>query len=270
MFFRSLVAAASLGLVPHAAQATSAMELLVSLKVPEVIEIMREEGLAYGVEMQTDFLGGLAGSGWGDVVGDIYDTDRMLESVHATFSATLADDAIIPLMAFFNSDTGQQIVSLELGARAAMTDADVDEEARAAYRAQVAEDDPRLAQLEAFVSANDLIEENVAGALNANYQFYQGLVDGGGLEMSEADMLSEVWSQEEVTRLDTTEWLYAYLGLAYGPLDPDVLDSYIEISSTPEGRALNRALFTAFNQMYDEISYALGFAAAREMTSQDL
>mgnify|MGYP001487454765 CR=1 FL=1 len=36
------------------------------------------------------------------------------------------------------------------------------------------------------------------------------------------------------------------------------------------GAALNRALFAGFNDMYNEISYAMGLAAARQMAETDL
>jgi hypothetical protein len=42
------------------------------------------------------------------------------------------------------------------------------------------------------------------------------------------------------------------------------------LSRTDAGRALNRALFAGFNKMYDDISYALGMAVAREMQVQEL
>ena len=119
-------------------------------------------------------------------------------------------------------------------------------------------------------SGNDLIEANVAGALNASYRFYAGLVEGGAIEMTESEILADVWSQEEETRTDTTEWLYGFLLMAYQPLDADQMDAYVALSASPEGRALNRALFDAFNKMYDDISYGLGLAVAQQMRGQDL
>ncbi|NVK60443.1 MAG: hypothetical protein HWE37_10270, partial [Rhodobacteraceae bacterium] len=101
-------------------------------------------------------------------------------------------------------------------------------------------------------------------------RFYLGLVDGGALEMSERDIADEVWSQEPETRADTREWLYGYLLMSYGPIADKDLEDYVALSSTEEGKAMNRALFDGFNAMYDEISYALGLAAAQQMMAQDL
>ena len=64
------------------------------------------------------------------------------------------------------------------------------------------------------------------------------MVEGGALEMSEGEILADVWAQEEDTRADTEEWLYGFLLLAYQPLSDDQLDDYVALSASPEGRAL--------------------------------
>ena len=73
-----------------------------------------------------------------------------------------------------------------------------------------------------FIETNNLIETNVAGALNTNYAFYMGLMDGQafGGALTEEQVLSDVWSQEAEIRSNTTEWLYAFLWMAYQPPEP--------------------------------------------------
>jgi hypothetical protein len=151
-----------------------------------------------------------------------------------------------------------------------MVDDGVEAAARDAYAMAKADDTALLSRVERFVEANDLVEANVEGALNASFQFYRGLVDGGAFEMSEADILADVWAQEDATRADTREWLLGFLLLAYGPLEKAALDDYIALSRSEAGQALNRALFAGFNRMFDEVSYALGLAAARQMQAQEL
>jgi hypothetical protein len=58
--------------------------------------------------------------------------------------------------------------------------------------------------------------------------------------------------------------------MAYQPLNDADLEAYIEVSETRAGRVLNRALFAGFDDMYVSISRALGVAAARFMTGQDI
>ncbi|EIE50551.1 hypothetical protein C357_13415 [Citreicella sp. 357] len=244
--------------------------LLEGLGLSEIVQIMREEGIAYGREMGVDLLPGGVSPAWDAAVRTIYDTDAMADMVRAGFAASFGTTDPAPLLAFFGSETGEKVVSLELSARAAMIEDPVEEAARDAFRGVDGAADPRLALIERFVDGNDLVESNVVGALNASYAFYLGLADGDAIEMTESEIVSEVWSQEPETRADSREWLYSYLLMAYGPLSDDELADYVALSSSPEGQAMTRALFAGFNGMYAQISYALGLAAAGQMKGQDL
>ncbi|WP_420325311.1 DUF2059 domain-containing protein [Mameliella sp.] len=245
-------------------------ELAEALQIDSMIEVMRVEGMAYGAELADEMIPGGSNPAWQELLDTIYDPDKMRAIVREGFAEAIEDSDPAPLIAFFSSDLGQKIITLELEARRAMIDDEVEQAARQAYLDIKGSEDPRLDQLRRFVEVNDLLETNVTGALNASFRFYSGLVDGGGLQMAEGDILSDVWSQEEDTREDTREWLFAYLLLAYEPLEDEELEAYIALSETTQGRALNRALFAGFNAMYDEISYALGLAASRQMQQQEL
>ena len=269
MVFRAAAITMALTIAPPS-WAAPVDDLIDALGVPQMIELMRVEGLEYGEDLANDLLPGGSDAAWKATVSEIYDTERMYDTVQQGFSEDIADSDLEPLLAFFAAPTGQRIVDLEVSAREAMINEDVEAAARDAYIALDGTDDPRLQEMERFVRANDLIEANVVGAMNASFEFYRGLADGGGLEMSESEMLSDVWSQEEETRKDTREWLYAFLLLAYGPLSDEEVARYADLSESPEGKAMNRALFAGFNKMYEDLSYALGLAASRQMQGQEL
>lgn len=271
---RQLIATAVTGLVLTSwqapAQAETVDDLIDALGVPQIVSIMREEGLEYGETLAEDMVPGGSTGGWQATVDRIYDEARMLDTVRGVFAQEFGEADLAPLMDFFTSETGQQVVSLELSARTAMREDEIEEAARAAYRDLEGTDSDTLATISAFVEANDLVEANLVGALNANYMFYLGLVDGGAINMSEQEILTEVWSSEDETRADTREWVYAFLLMAYRPLEDGVVANYTELSRSAPGKALNRALFAGFNKMYDDISYALGMAVARQMQVQEL
>lgn len=244
----------------------------------DIVQIMREEGLAYGGDLGRDMLAGQGGPVWGRQVDRIYDVDAMSTMVRAGFREAFGTTDPEPLIRFFESETGRQIVSLEIAARRAFMDEDIEETAREAFR-QIEADldapsprdiDPHLSAIEAYVEANDLIGFNVMGAMNANMLFYRGLIEGGALEMTEGEILSDVWEQEDETRAETREWLYAFLMLAYQPLEAEEISGYADLSLTPAGRAMNRALFAAFDDMYGTLSHALGLAIAAQMLTEDL
>lgn len=264
------LAIALVALVARADVADDRAALNEALGVPELLEIMRDEGNAFGREIAGEFLPDGGGAGWDGVVARIYDGAKMRASVEAGLAEALPEEHLAPLLAFFGSEPGKRIVAREIEARRAFLDPAVEEAARDAVRNVADAQEARLALIREYVEANDLVEFNVAGGLNSNLRFYRGLNDGGAYEMSEDEMLAEVWGQEAETRADTEEWLMAYLMMAYAPLPDSDIEAYVALSETPAGQALNRALFAGFDGMYGDLSYALGLALSDRMRGEDL
>ena len=171
---------------------------------------------------------------------------------------------------FFARGTGAQIIALENEARAAITDPEIEEAARARLSDLDGTADARLAQITALIDSGDMVERNVAAAMNSNFQFMRGMSDGDALQMTEAEMLADVTQQHDAVTEDTRSWLYSYLALAYSPLEDDALERYIAFSKTDAGRSLNRALFDGFGAAYEDVSYALGRAVALNMVAEEL
>lgn len=245
-----------------------------TMKIDAVMEVMRLEGLEYGSTLEAEMFPGRGGAEWRAVVGLIYDPAVMRRRFDAALGAELADDpaAVAVMQDFFAGERGQRILSLEIEARRALMDDATEEAAKIAVEDMIAAQDPRIEVLRRFSETNDLIESNVTGALNANLAFYQGLSEGGAFEneMTEEQMLSDVWSQEPDIRAETEEWLFSYLALAYQPLSDEDMAAYQAVSETPEGRKLNAALFTAFDAVFTAISRDLGRAAARQVQGEDI
>ncbi len=259
--------------VVAAAEAERIEPLYQALMIPDVVEIMRQEGIDYGTELAAELFQGGQSPTWRATVEEIYETGRLETIVRDRMARDLAAADIAPATEFFTSDLGRRIITLELEARRAMLDKAVDTAARARLEDMLGEtDNPRIALLTEFIEANQLIENNVVGAMNSNFAFYSGLADGGGVGdgASEEDMLADVWSQEESIRDETVTWIYAYLNLAYGPLSDEELQHYIDLSNTRTGQRLNQVIFDAFDEMFVTVSLALGHAAARFMSSERL
>ena len=248
--------------------------LVETMKIADIVAILREEGVDYGRTLQADMFPDAGGQGWEASVSLIYDAPRMQEALVATVTRELAQSpqAIAEMQAFFGSELGQKVLTLEVEARRTLLDDAAQEAARIAWEDLAAGGTSRVDLLERFVAANDLVESNVMGALNANLAFYSGMQDGGafGGEMTEEQMLTDVWAQEADVRQQTTEWLYSYLTLAYGPLTDEELEQYLAFSESDAGQALNSALFVAFDDVFTPISRALGVAVARQLQGQDI
>jgi hypothetical protein len=255
-----------------AASTVDVAPLFEALGLPEMIEIMREEGLDYGRTIATDLFTGRSGADWTATVGEIYDAGRMRAAVEAAMTSALADADLEPILDFFTSDTGRNIIGLEVSARRALLDDAVEEASKAAAAIAQADATPRFQQVDRFVTINDLVETNVVGALNSNYAFYVGLGDGGAFPqaMAEDQILADVWAQEGEIRQNTTEWVYSFLMMAYQPLSDEDMEAYIAFSETEAGQTLNRTMFAAFDEVFTDISLALGLAASRYMVGQEL
>ena len=243
-----------------------------ALGLPAIIEVMRAEGIENGTELAVDMFPGRGGPSWQMMVEKIYDAGWMTETVWTRLAAELEGTDTAPLMAFFTSEAGRKIVGLEVSARQALLDNAVEEASQDRLTELRAQSDPLLDLVGQYVEANDLLEYNVVGAMNSNYAFYTGLQDGGAFDqtLTEEQILTDVWSQEEVIRADTDDWLYGFLAMAYQPLSVGELQAYVALSETAEGQALNRALFVAFDQLFVDISHALGRSAANFVIGEDL
>lgn len=272
LLFLALLAAPGGAQAQSAAPGRAAQEaaLVAALDIAGTVEIMHEEGLQYGAQIADEMLPEDATGDWSATVARIHSQPRMQRLVVNEMSVALDGVDLAPILDFFEAPPGRRIVALEMEARRAFMDPDI--EAAASERAMAArsENRPLVARIDRLIADSDLVPLNVEGALNANLMFLRGLADGGASEMSEDEMLAQVWSQAEQTRAETELWLTAFLMTAYAPLDGAELDRYAEFYRTPEGRALNRAMFAGFNRMYDELSYLLGRAVARQLTSTAL
>ncbi|MCF8487501.1 MAG: DUF2059 domain-containing protein [Rhodobacteraceae bacterium] len=262
------------GLLSSVSPADRIVRLSTTMQMGDVMEVMRQEGLDYGKTLETDLFPGRGGERWLAIVADIYDPVQMRARFDAALTQELsgADTDLSAIEAFFGSDQGQRILRLEIEARRALLDQSIEDAAKVRWENLQSKGTARVDQLRRFAEVNDLIESNVMGALNANLGFYRGLATSGSFakEMTEADMLRDVWSQEATIRGETEDWLFPFLSLAYDPLPDTDMDAYTAFSETPPGQRINTALFVAFDSVFTKISFDLGVAAATQMQGDDI
>ncbi len=257
---------------PVRAADQAAMDRLSSaLQLEAIVEIMRREGLESSADLANEMLGG-GGPEWLAALDRIYDKTRMLATVEEGMSATLDNEEAQRIAAFYSTDLGAEIIALELSARAAFMDESIEEASNEVALALPETDPDRFALVEEYIEVNNLIESNVVGGLNSNYAFFTGLADGGFFDgaLTEDEMLAEIWAQEGEIRTETTMWLHSYAGLAYRPLTDEEMQIYIDFSRTDAGQAMNRALFAGFDQMFVDISRALGLTLGRMGGAEEL
>lgn len=263
---------AAFTLAAVAQPAPTSTDLYLAMQLPEIIAIMRQEGLAYGDELAAQLFPGAPPPDWTRTIDEIYSVERMQAEVSTALSGALEGQDIAQMLAFFTAEPGATFVTLEASARRAMLDDAVEEAAKEAAAIAVADQTPRYDVVRRFVVANDLIETNVVSAMNSNVAYYLGLMQGGATDgdVTEDQLVADVWTQEPEIRASTTEWVYSFLLMAYDPLSDADLETYIAFSESDAGQALNRALFDAFDGAFEDISHMLGVASAQYMVTQEL
>lgn len=251
-------------------------ELAGALLLPDLFEVLHQEGLAAAQVLQQDMLAGRGGAEWEAQIAAIYDPERFEAEFMAGLERDLTrhPDVVAAALAYALSEPGRQVFGLEVSARAAMLDEGMQEAAREAYGQMRAggEAEARLDLLAQRIAVNDLIEANVAAALNANLAFLFRFSAAGlpGIPESEAEILRDVMAQEPEIRAETELWLMSYLALAYQPLSDAELAEYIAFCASPVGQVLHNALFAAFDAPFERIAAELGAAAGRVLAGRDL
>ncbi len=243
--------------------------LMDALRLPQLVEALRAEGISDADDLNADMLRGQGGAFWQQQVSRLYDTGAMKDTFHRALEEGLDDAALDVAVQFFDSTRGQRITELEIAARGAMADEAVEEAAAAAFAA-LPEGDDHARLVSEFITLNDLLELNVALTMSSSYQFSRGLADGGLLEMSEEQILSEVWESEEGLRSDAEVWLRGYFFLAQQPLDLADLEAYVAFAESSAGADLNAALFAGYEAIFTDIAYGLGRAVAMNAAGNDI
>ena len=259
-----------LAIMLPAAAARADSDLVRVMRVSEAVDVLRDEGLMLGAEMDRDMLGGSGGAHWRARISALYDTEAMTGILSRALDDGLDDAETAAVIDWFDTPLGQRILKLENGARRAIAEPDIEEIARQTYRDIKGSGDAKLALVAEFIAVNDLVERNVAGSLSYDLAFTRGMIEGGAFKMGEQEMLAEIWSREPTVREDTESWLYGFLLMAYRPLSDADLKDYIAFSRGPVGQALNAALFDGFERVYGAIAVGLGVEVARAMASSEL
>ena len=240
------------------------------MQVDEVLEILHEEGLQYGATLDEQMLDGKGGAFWAEQVRRLYDTQRMETGLRRALSEQMSAPDIDASIDFYASDMGVRIIESENRTRRTLADNDMQDAAEDLLKQLRDENAPVLALIERFIEVNDLVGNNVSGAMSQNYRFLKGLSDGGYAKRPDDVLLAEVWQSHEAITIDTENWVTSYLTLAYLPLTEDELKAYIEFAESDAGRALNAALFMGFDAIYRDISYGLGRAIALNATTDEI
>jgi len=233
--------------------------LMDALGVPELIAAFSVEGIENGAALDDSVLNGQGGNVWAETVRRLYDPQRLEADVRRAFAETLDEQVAAQALLFFESELGVRIVALEVQARTAMLNDDLEAAARSAPSAL----DETIT---AFLEIRHLIERNTDAAMAAQEAFYAGLAMSSG----QTDSTPDPATQRALIMAETESWLRGYYALAQSPLSADEVAIYTAFWDTEIATALDDALFEAFGTSYASLSFGLGQAAGHLLPQNDL
>lgn len=257
----------------YATEAPDLYGMFDAMGLYEVLGIMAEEHIQGAETLEAALFPGQGGASWQQQVGALYTHERMVALFEQTFPRdALSAEHVGVIRTFMDSAPGRRLIAGEVAARRAFLEDNALEDGSTALLTAMEAEDERLETLMAFNEANDLIDRNVSGAMNARFAFFRGLSDGGAFDddMGEDFMLDDVWAQEPTIRQDTAQWLFSFQFTAYSSLENSDLQAYVDHSHTEAGQELISALFVAFDEMLGVLSYDLGYAAAGYIAGEDI
>ena len=274
----TLVFMVSLLLIVPALRPAAADDLSDAYFLPELFEIMAEEGRRSALADGATPLQGQAFDEFERDIERIYRPEAMRLQFMHNLNAELesAPEVIADALDFASTDLGQRVLRLEISARAALLDDEVDDIARMALqearstRAEAAKAG-RLAMVRERIEVNDLIDLNVSLGLNTSYAYYRGMMAENAVnDLSAEQLLYLVWAQEPAIRIEIEDWSESYFLLAYQPLSDTELREYIDYVASPLAQSFNRAMFRAFDATFNEISQTVGRALGRRLNAEEL
>lgn len=268
---RSLICAGLLWLAAGAGWASEALvdRLAQALRLSEVVQILSAEGLEHGAALDAEMLAGAGGAYFADQVQEVFDPADMVDALKSAMAQGMSEAALQDSLVFFESDLGRRIIGLELSARQAFGDPDI--EAMAVERlGALPADDPALALVRRYVDANELVTRNVSGMQGTDFAFYLGLAQGGAYDRDDEAYLAGLLEDRDQMLAETEEWALSFHLMAYDPLSVAEQQANIDYSLSAAGQAFNVALFEGFDRMYEDLFYRLGLLVAQAMTATDL
>lgn len=233
--------------------------LLDAIGLPDLIAVFAIEGQEAGAAIDDGFLNGQGGAVWDETVRRLYDPQRLEQEMRAGVVAELDGDMAAQALMFFDSDLGQKIVELEVQARRAMLDPALEARAKSASSAN-------SNAITRFLEARNLVVRNTDVGVSSQTAFFAGLTATSPSQ----DALPDPEARRDTIRTESEAWLRGYYALAQSPLSEDEVAIYTAFWETDVGKALDDALFSAFANSYETLSFALGQAAGRLSVQNEL
>lgn len=209
----------------------------------------------------------MLGEDWLAAMVSLYDPREMEALYRADLNTRLAarPEVEAAFLDFAQSELGRDVITREVETRAQLLDPD--------WQAPVPKREDYAAletTVTAVIEGFDLIEGNIAAAMNSHLEDARGFFDALDMAFDASEMIASLYAEEPEIRENTEAWLRDYLFAAYAGLSQGDLEALAELSRDPLHRAFTRAQIAAFDAAFEGRSYQAGLLRALALRSSAL
>ena len=252
------------------AQADVISDLYDALQMDRVNEIIRVEGIQDARGTGEAYLSKNTVARFVDQAQSVYQLETMEKDFKRLLTENLSISDAEAILLFYRSPIGKTASELEVSARVAISDKQIEEMAKIKFNEAVNLKNERLDELGSVIETLELVEQNLIGAYAAQFAFMYELSKLGLVNLSRQEMIDAITSDEEKLKSEILEWLMAFSHMAYSPMSDEEFGVYNDFSKSALGITLNKALFSVYNEMAKDQSQRLASILGEFMKSEDL
>lgn len=253
------------------AEQSESDQIIKLMRFDELAVVTREEGLVANATLLEDF--GLLSDdpAWQERLTTIFTVERIQSLFEAGFAEAFHPRSTKEALDFLKDPDWITIVSLQNDASIAVLDPDTEAASIEVYWKHVDKNSKRLALIEELIETVDLIEQNMAAAMNGMITLNQGMTSVlPELGFPDEELFAFFLEEESSMRADIAESLSSFFLMTYEPLSDQVLRDQIAFWGTQAGRDLSNAMMRGYDAVYDSLTYDLGRAMAEVLTETAL
>ena len=253
--------------VPPAFRTVTADRVVSALALDRLAGLMSEEIVASGDPLQP-VEPGASDPEWAVIAGRIAAAPRIRTGLRQGVARGLsgldpgARAAMAEALGFLESDLGRRVVGMELAARAALADPEIEAEARAGFARAAGRGDPRVDQIRRLIAASDTVEPAVAASLGIAMASMMAMQETLGLAPTAEAVAEDVWLLEPELRAEQAGWIEALFFLSTATLTPPEMERLIAEAARPGSRRLGAMVDAAAADVFVRVARDLGRAAA--------
>ena len=252
------------------AKADAISDLYDALQMDRVNEIIRAEGIRDARGTGEAYLSTNSVERFVEQAKSVYQLDNMEKDFKRLLTENLSTSEANEILLFYRLPIGKLASELEVSARVAISETEIEEMAKTMLKEAKAIKNTRLNEIESVIKILELVEQNLIGAYAAQFAFMYELSKLGVLDLSRQEMIDIITNDEEKLKGEILEWLMAFSHMAYAPMSDEEFRVYNDFSKSDLGILLNKALFSVYNEMAKDQSQSLANILGEFMISEDL